>query len=143
MRETTITLFLRQWLPLYFPVLRTAGHGLHASGVGIYANRGRYHPTGRAADIYFHAWDSDEKRIADALFRIFRQEHRRLGTDHVIWNREIWSASRGGPRRYQGTSPHTNHIHVYFTEEHADEEPLWLLTQLDRLVVRTGGAAYA
>jgi hypothetical protein len=61
----------------------------------------------------------------------------------VIWNREIWSASQGGPRPYGGASPHTNHIHVFFTEAHADEEPVWLLPQLDRLAVRRAGSAYA
>jgi hypothetical protein len=132
-REAPITLYLRRWLPHYFPILLEPGHGMHASGVGIHANRGRYHPTGRAADIYFNEPAPYEKWIADRIFWLFIQEGRRLGTDHVIWNRKIWSAAQGGPRHYVGTSPHTNHIHVYFTEEHSNQQPLWLSPMLARI----------
>ena len=106
---------------------------MHASGVGIYVSHGRYHPTGRAADIYFNEPVAYEKWIADRLFWMFIQEGRRLGTDHVIWNRKIWSANQGGPRGYGGSSPHTNHIHVFFTDEHASEEPTWLTPLLARI----------
>jgi hypothetical protein len=138
-REAPITLFLRRWLPHYFPILLEEGHGLHASGVGIYVDRGRYHPTGRAADIYLNESVPYEKRIADRLFWMFLQESGRLGTDHVIWNRKIWSTTHGGPRSYGGSNPHTDHLHVFFTPEHAHEEPYWLQPMLAR--IRDGRAA--
>ena len=138
MREKPIIHFLREHLPLYFPVLTTPGHGLHRTGIGGYANRGDYHPTGRAADIYLNVSNNHELRIGDALFRLFYQQAGRLGVDHVIWNRRIWSASRGGPRPYTGASPHTNHIHVYFTVTGASQRPDWLLDHLDTIAVDLG-----
>lgn len=34
-------------------------------------------------------------------------------TSYVIWNRQIWSRSKDWkPRKYTGSNPHTDHIHV-------------------------------
>lgn len=34
-------------------------------------------------------------------------------TSYVVWNRQIWSASKDfKPRKYTGSNPHTDHIHV-------------------------------
>lgn len=37
---------------------------------------------------------------------------KRLGIDHIIYNRRIWSASSPEGRYYGGTHPHYNHIHI-------------------------------
>jgi hypothetical protein len=135
--------FLREWLPVYFPVLTTPGHGLHPTGVGGYARRGRYHPTGRAADIFLIARDPYERRVGDALFELFIRKGTDLGVDHVIWNEQIWSRSRGGPRPYRGSSPHRTHIHVFFTPWGAELRPCWLLPYFDDILVGLGEGARA
>lgn len=129
-RNSPMVLYLRRWLPRYFPMLRNR-RGRHPSGVGGLAARGRYHPTGRAADIFLEASLPQEKQIGDLLFQLFINDAGPLGVDHVIWNRQIWSTQRGGPRQYTGASPHTNHIHVFFTKAGASQTPALLLRRLD------------
>lgn len=144
-RDSPVTLFLREQLPRLFPLLTTPGHGMHRTGIGVCACRGRYHPTGRAADIFLNARDPRERAIGDALFRLFIDQGPQLGVCHVIWNRQIWSESGGGPRPYTGESPHTNHVHVFFAEQGAAVRPTWFLPYLERLAfagaVRSGAAA--
>lgn len=130
-REARIVTYTRETISETFPLLQTPGHGLHRSGVGGLSQRGRYHPTGRAADIFFNANDPDERFIGDRIFRMFRVYANDLGTDHVIWRRQIWSAQNPRTRAYGGTSPHTNHIHVFFTEAAAATAPTQLRTQVE------------
>ena len=74
------------------------------------------HSEGRAADIYLRASYLPEKRAGDLLFRAFSRSAARLGVDHVIWNGQIWSASRGGPRHLpKDRNQHRDHVHVAFT----------------------------
>ena len=37
-----------------------------------------------------------------------------MGLQEIIWNRHIWTAGRAseGMRRYTGTHPHTDHVHL-------------------------------
>jgi hypothetical protein len=57
--------------------------------------------------------------------------------DHVIWNRQIWSSARGGPRPYTGVSPHTDHVHVAFTRA-GSQNTTFPRTLLDIAILRTG-----
>jgi hypothetical protein len=90
--------------------------------LGIYNNRNvrggntpSAHADGRALDIGLLATRPDEKEIGDGLFKIFIDNATELGIEHAIWNRQIWSTAKGGPRNYSGASPHTDHIHVAFS----------------------------
>lgn len=74
------------------------------------------HSEGRALDIGLLVKWPWEKEIGDSLFNLFIENATELGLHHVIWNRQIWSTTRGGPRRYTGSSPHTDHIHITFTK---------------------------
>jgi len=143
MVESTACLYLRQIVSEAFPVLQTPGHGLHRSGVGIYNGDSENHATGRAADIFLHADGGYEEMAADGLFRIFCEHGLGFGVDHVIWNRQIWSSTRGGPRSYctrQGNvclnvrgrarSPHRDHVHVMFREGRENAEPVAFVTYL-------------
>lgn len=70
------------------------------------------HSEGRALDIGLLVGRPREKALGDRLFQVFIDEAAEIGVHHVIWNQQIWSASRGGPRPYTGASPHTDHVHV-------------------------------
>ena len=76
------------------------------------------HSTGRAIDIYLEASDLIDKNLGDLLFAMFHQNATALKVDHEIWNRQIWSQSRGRVSDYtEANGPHTNHIHVAFLNE--------------------------
>jgi hypothetical protein len=74
------------------------------------------HAEGRALDIGALVTIPLEKEIGDGLFKIFIDNATELGIEHAIWNRQIWSTTKGGPRNYKGADPHTNHIHVAFSQ---------------------------
>ena len=80
---------------------------------------------------------ANEKFLGDQLFQLFIQNAAELGLDHVIWDRQIWSAQRGGPRPYTGVSPHTDHVHVAFTRD-VSQRTNFPRTSLDIAILRTG-----
>lgn len=126
-RNQPMVKYLKRWLPRMFPLIKK---------VGGYANRttarGSFsaHSEGRAADIYLRANIPEQKALGDALFKMFRERSRELGVHHVIWNRQIWSARRGGPRPYGGGS-HRDHVHVAFTRVASQKQPSILIPLLD------------
>lgn len=97
----------------YFPQVRNLGIYNDRNVAGTKKKSG--HAEGRAIDLGLLAGRPSEKALGDQLFRILISTHQELGLDHVIWNRQIWSQTRGGPRRHTGTSAHTDHLHVEFT----------------------------
>jgi hypothetical protein len=130
-RNQPIIHYARTVLILTFPFLLRLGYGRHPSGMGGYVDRttrsgGRSaHAEGRALDIYLSAFVPPEKQLGDGLFDLFGRNHHALGVDHVIWNRQIWSAAKGGPRPYLNVAngPHTNHVHVAFTRDGSQVQP--------------------
>lgn len=50
--------------------------------------------------------------LGDAVVRLLLPHCKRLGIDHIIWNRQIWSASSPNGRYYGGVHPHYDHIHI-------------------------------
>jgi hypothetical protein len=75
------------------------------------------HAEGRALDIGLLVSRPAEKALGEQLFKLFIRDAAELGLDHVIWNTQIWSARRGGPRHYGGANPHTDHIHMAWTRD--------------------------
>jgi hypothetical protein len=84
------------------------------------------HYEGRAWDWGVSAYNATQKRQADgvmnSLFAADRwgNQHakaRRLGMMYIIWNKRIWGAYRAddGWRAYNGSSPHTDHVHFSFS----------------------------
>ncbi|MFT7372527.1 MAG: hypothetical protein ACI9T9_001214 [Oleiphilaceae bacterium] len=134
-RNQPIILHLRSVLPRVFPVLTEPGHGLHSSGIGGYIARttrsGNFsaHSEGRAADIFLNANDHYEAAVGCGLVKMFRLYATELGVHNVIWDRRIWSVSRG-ERQYTGSS-HRNHIHVEFTRDGSQLRPVMLSVRLN------------
>ena len=143
MSESEIVRYTRQVMSDCFPFLLEEGHGLNRFGVGGFSRRGSYHPTGRAADIFFNAHNDLEARCGDRVFRMFCTYQRQIGTDHVIWNRRIWSREHPSARPYTGRSPHTNHIHVFFVEDMADQRPAILMRKSLEIAIAMGLAQHA
>jgi hypothetical protein len=64
----------------------------------------------------------DRQRVANFTHWLFANDKyghryamaRRLGVMYLIWNHRIWSAYRAGEgwRRYSGSNPHTDHMHI-------------------------------
>jgi hypothetical protein len=95
------------------------------------------HAEGRALDIGLLVTRPDEKELGDQLFALLIRNAQELGLDHVIWNRQIWSTTRGGPRHYTGVHDHTDHIHVAFTRA-GSQQTVFPRTMLDIAILRTG-----
>lgn len=128
-----------------FPFFAELKYGKHWSGIGAYVNRttkaGGFsaHSEGRAADIYLFADKpnrSHEKLLGDGLAGMFFGNMAALGVDHIMWNRQIWSVEKGGPRPIPATAavgPHTDHVHVAFTRTGSQKQPALLTTLIRKL----------
>lgn len=123
----------------------------HVRNLGIYVCRNikgtnirSAHAEGRALDIGLRADLPGEKAIGDQLFHVLIDSARRSGIDNVIWNRQIWSVSQGGPRPWGGhyksgsaKNPHTDHLHVEWTRDGSQLQRLDFL-ELQVSIVRQG-----
>ena len=112
------TLALRDLLLSRYPSTNSLGVS-RACDVGGQSE----HKEGRAFD-----WGADITNAADvaavddflgALLATDDAGHkqalaRRMGVMYVIWNQQIWGAydSNAGWRPYDGTNPHTDHVHI-------------------------------
>jgi flagellar protein FlgJ len=116
---------------------------LQIAETGIYndrnvagTNKKSAHAEGRALDIHLNVNRPDEKLIADKLYRIFIEAAYQTGIDNVIWDRMIWSRTRG-EHRYAGQNPHTDHIHIEFTRP-GSQLTVWHFLDLKVAQLRTG-----
>lgn len=102
------------------------------------------HAQGRALDVGLNAHRPEEKVVGDALFHALIRVAQRSGIDNAIWNRQIWSVQKGGPRPWIGNysngfakNPHTDHIHVEWTRDGSQLERLRFLG-LEIATLRSG-----
>ncbi len=102
------------------------------------------HAQGRALDIGVNAHRPAEKVVGDGLFHALIHAAHESGIDNVIWNRQIWSVEKGGPRPWVGNysngaprNPHTDHIHVEWTHDGSQLERLNFL-ELQIAILRSG-----
>jgi hypothetical protein len=102
------------------------------------------HAQGRALDIGLRADRPAEKMIGDGIFRALIRAAHSSGIDNVIWNRQIWSQSHGGPRKWEGhykngvvKTPHVDHLHVEWTHEGSQQEQMNFL-ELQIAILRGG-----
>jgi hypothetical protein len=100
-------------------------------------NKKSSHAEGRGLDVHLDSTDPDQKLVGDILFDLIIKKASSIGVDNVIWNGQIWSTARGGPRRYSGSNAHTDHIHIEFTREGSQHKVLHKLL-LDIGIIRTG-----
>lgn len=68
------------------------------------------HPKGKALDFM-----TKNSKQGTALANDVVQNYKSWNVKYVIWNRHIWSPSRGW-RKYNGPSDHTDHVHVSFNK---------------------------
>lgn len=73
---------------------------------------GSDHPKGRALDFMINNIKNGTS-TGTALANDIIKNYRAWNVSYVIWNRYIWSPSKGW-RKYNGPSPHTDHVHVSF-----------------------------
>jgi hypothetical protein len=77
-------------------------------GLGPGSVPGSDHPKGRALDYM-----TSNKSKGSSLANDIVQNAKRWNVKYVIWNRYIWHPGRGW-KRYNGSNPHTDHVHVSF-----------------------------
>ncbi len=75
---------------------------------------GSDHPKGRALDFMINNIKNG-KAAGTALANDIIKNHKAWNVKYVIWNRYIWHPGRGW-KRYNGPSPHTDHVHVSFNK---------------------------
>jgi hypothetical protein len=71
------------------------------------------HPKGLALDYMINNLGKRGHATGNALANYAIQNYKAWNIKYVIWNRYIWSPGRGW-HRYNGPSPHTDHVHVSF-----------------------------
>ena len=96
--------------------------------LGIYSCRNvrggstmSHHAEGRAYDngVPTESDGSAIPAIGDPIVELLGPHGDRLGIDHLIWNRQIWSRRSPDGRYYSGTHPHYNHHHIGLTRNSA------------------------
>lgn len=113
-------------------------YGSHDWGIGRDCGAGdtSEHKEGRALDYHFNYYNSAERADAQDFLAwlLATDQHgnrhanaRRLGVMYIIWNHQIWSSYRAndGWRSYQGSNPHTDHIHLSFSWAGARKQTSW------------------
>ena len=85
-----------------------------------------FHPRGMALDVYVAGMDG-KQAFADWLTANDNEMARRLGVVQIVWNYHMWRSYDGGPNKpqgafgyYGGSNPHTDHVHLSFTEDAAN-----------------------
>jgi hypothetical protein len=121
-----------------FKNLLSATYGSRSKGIERDCDAGdtSEHKEGRALDFGFDVNNATQRAQAgDLLNWLLATDSRgnrhalarRLGIMYVIWNRQIWSSYRAGEgwRAYDGTNPHTDHIHFSFGWRGARKQTTW------------------
>ena len=97
-----------------------------AFNLGIYASRNvrggsslSHHAEGRALDIGIPMLGRTRADAAKGMLIVdaVGTHGQRLGVDHLIYDRRIWSSRSAGGRKYTGTAPHYDHIHLGLTRK--------------------------
>ena len=94
------------------------------------------HSEGRALDWMLNAYDPHERAVADGVISWLLAPDsegrpaamaRRFGIMYIIFDRQIWGTYQmeDGWRAYNGSSPHTDHIHFSFSWDGAMERTSW------------------
>lgn len=93
------------------------------------------HKEGRAWDWGLDATEQADRATATKALTWLTEQvagdparrAKRLGVMYMIWNGRIWSAARAseGWRSYNGSSPHTDHIHVSLSWNGATKRTSW------------------
>lgn len=69
------------------------------------------HASGRAVDFAANAHDPSQAAKAEHYIQFLIRHSTSFQVQYLIWDRKCWRSGQGW-RNYQGTSPHTDHVHV-------------------------------
>lgn len=83
-------------------------------GLGKGSVPGSDHPKGRATDFMINNLKNG-KAVGNALANDVIRNYKAWNVKYVIWNRYIWQPGRGW-KKYNGPSPHTDHVHVSYNK---------------------------
>lgn len=75
------------------------------------------HPKGLALDLMTRS-----KSVGDRLADYAVRNYKAYGITYVIWYRQIWTPSKGW-HPYNGPSPHTDHVHLSFSDKPGNGKP--------------------
>ena len=104
------------------------------------------HSFGRAIDVYLDVQYPDEKCLAEALFDMFKANAQLLKTHLVIFNSVVWSrgsVANATTAAAQVRDPHTDHLHVDFTEQGMNEDAGALRGCILAAQMRMAGAGFS
>ena len=103
------------------PKRMKASDGLLPSAAHLKANPTSDHNTGLAVDL-----THDPKNGIDCE-KIFEQLKEDSRVSYLIFNKRIWSRDRKkeGNRKYNGSNPHTKHLHISINRSHASDTSPW------------------
>ena len=94
------------------------------------------HKEGRAIDVAFNAANPVQRtRANDFLYWLLKPDQygnrnamaRRIGVMYLIWNHKMWRAYNpsAGWQPYNGSNPHTNHVHISLSWDGALRRTTW------------------
>jgi hypothetical protein len=103
------------------PKRKKASDGLLPSAAHIKANPNSDHNTGLAVDL-----TNDPKAGIDCaiIFEKLKEDER---VSYLIFNKKIWSRqlAKSGNRKYSGSNPHTNHLHISINADKSNDTSPW------------------
>lgn len=95
---------------------------MHSRGVDLKRlwgmGPGDEHGVGRALDLMITGVSGSDNAAGDLIADYLWANRKRLGVKWIIWDRRIRSTSPGKSGNwtaYSGKSPHTDHVHVFFS----------------------------
>mgnify|MGYP003558738513 FL=1 len=105
---------LRNFLLFFFANAGARDGGIYNPRTVRGRNTPSMHGTGRALDIMV-----PDKQTGDLIFLAVAKKAPWNGVQYVIWNRHSWHPGEA-LKRYTGSNPHTDHLHIELTNKAAD-----------------------
>jgi len=111
---------LRQATAL-IPKRKKASDGLLPSAAHRAASPTSDHNTGHAVDL---THDPDSGVDCSEIFEKLKEDKR---VKYLIFNNKIWSKDKArlGNRAYNGSNPHTKHLHISIDDGHGNDTSPW------------------
>ena len=105
------------------PKRKKASDGLLPSAAHLKASPTSDHNTGLAADL-----THDPKNGIDCAV-IFEKLKEDARVKYLIFDKKIWSKqyAKQGNRKYTGSNPHTNHLHISINDDKGKDTSPWFL----------------
>lgn len=105
---------LRNFLLFFFANAGARDGGIYNPRTVRGRNTPSMHGTGRALDIMV-----PDKQTGDLIFLAVAKKAPWNGVQYVIWHGHSWHPGEA-LKRYTGSNPHTDHLHIELTNKAAD-----------------------